>query len=126
MTNGTTAKAQVPSAAMLPFALAFALFAGKGKALRQWTGFGAAIRGAWPPVAGVFLGVAYYLTLREEFQRAMRESGGWTSAWMVGLHVVFAFALHLGVEWTLKSGFGQQHCAWGRRCHTRLVFSGCS
>ena len=87
----------MPSAAMLPFALAFALFAGKGKALRQWTGFGAAIRGAWPPVAGVFLGVAYYLTLREEFQRAMRESGGWTSAWMVGLHVVFAFALHLGV-----------------------------
>ena len=67
----------MPPAAMLPFALAFALFVEKGKALRQWTGFWAAIRGAWPPVAGTVLGVAYYLTLWEQFRAATRESGGW-------------------------------------------------
>ncbi|MBR4125485.1 MAG: glycosyltransferase family 39 protein, partial [Victivallales bacterium] len=76
----------MPPAAMLPFALAFALFVGKGKALREWKGCWAAVRGAWPPVVGAVLGVAYYLTLWEEFQRATRESGGWTSAWLVGLH----------------------------------------
>ena len=87
----------MPPAAMLPCALAVALCAEKGMALRSWMGLRDGVRAAWPPVAGAVLGVAYYLTLWEEFSAATRESGGWTSAWLVGLHVVFAFALHLGV-----------------------------
>ena len=115
----------MPPAAMMPCALAVALFMGKGKALCQWTGFWAAIRAAWPPVAGAVLGVAYYLTLWEEFSAATRESGGWTSAWLVGLHVVFAFALHLGVLcWPLfkplqKSAGTESRLGW-------MLLGGCA
>ena len=87
----------MPPAAMLPFAVAFALLAEKGRGLLQRSGLREAALAAFPAAAGAFLGVAYYLTLWEQFRTAMRESGGWTSAWMVGCHVVFAFALHLGV-----------------------------
>ena len=115
----------MPPAAMLPCALAVALCAEKGMALRSWMGLRDGVRAAWPPVAGAVLGVAYYLTLWEEFSAATRESGGWTSAWLVGLHVVFAFALHLGVLcWPLfkpsqKSAGTESRLGW-------MLLGGCA
>ena len=115
----------MPPAAMLPCALAVALCAEKGMALRSWMGLWDGVRAAWPPVAGAVLGVAYYLTLWEEFSAATRESGGWTSAWLVGLHVVFAFALHLGVlcvpilKPTQKSAGTESRLGW-------MLLGGCA
>ena len=48
----------MPPAAMLPCALAVALCAEKGMALRSWMGLWDGVRAAWPPVAGAVLGVA--------------------------------------------------------------------
>ena len=87
----------MPPAAMLPCALALALFVDEVRKKQTAGRWAAAVRAAWPPLLGAFLGVAYYLTLLEQFRAATRESGGWNSAWLVGVHVLLAFALHLGV-----------------------------
>ena len=84
----------MPSAAMLPCALALALFC--QSTISGKSGWLRGLRVSFPPVAGAFLGTAYYLTILEQFSAATRESGGWTSAWLVGLHLLLAFALHLG------------------------------
>ncbi|MGN0891976.1 MAG: hypothetical protein ACI4Q0_01705 [Oligosphaeraceae bacterium] len=84
----------MPSAATAPLALcvAGALLCREGplpQRLRR------ACRLLWPLLLGASSGCAYYLTLWEDFQRARVDSGGWSSGWLVALHLLAAFALHL-------------------------------
>ncbi len=92
----------MPSAAMLPMAIC-ASFALPWILREKDASLKALLQRVWPCAAGAFLGVAYYLTLWAEFQRARRESGGWESAWMVAAHLLLAFGLHLALyAWPLS------------------------
>ncbi len=49
------------------------------------------------PLLGGFIGGSYYFTIWDQFVAASKEPGGWDSAVEVALHLLLAFAVHIGV-----------------------------
>lgn len=88
----------MPSAAMASGALIMTLFL----LPLSPSGLRSRLRRIAPVVTGSLAGLVYYLTLWPQFQAARLTSGGWESAAAVGLHLLLAFSLHLGI---LLTGF---------------------
>jgi len=87
----------MPSAAMLPCAVAMAMACGTFATAKEgsrrciiWP----AIRAGILPFAGAILGVAYYLTLWKNFVYASHEAGGWEGFWRTLGAIVGPFLLH--------------------------------
>lgn len=71
---------------------------------------------AW--CVGTLLGAAYYLTIWEQFRRALAEPDGWSSAWLVAGNVLLAMVVHGGVQgacvlaWTWRAARDRRWSAW--------------
>ena len=108
----------MPSAAMLPCAVALAMACTAYKVARKPRIWPAVLTGALP-FAGAFCGVAYYLTLWEKFVYASHEAGGWVGFWRTLGGIAGPFLLH-GVVPLLAAAL----LAWRKKKSGHLSLAG--